>query len=113
MDDFLKELKREKNQAIKDKLIKKEDYFPTIEEKYLSYKIPYNWLHLPWKTITANNKYAMKRGPFGSALKKDFFVESGYTVYEQGHAINDDPYRDRYYISEKKYKELEACKDAG
>jgi type I restriction enzyme, S subunit len=50
----------------------------------------------------------MKRGPFGSTLKKEFFVDSGYTVYEQGHAINDDPYRDRYFISKGKYEDLKA-----
>lgn len=51
-------------------------------------------------------KIGLRRGPFGSAIKKSFFVSEGYKVYEQGNAINDDPYRGHYYISEEKYLEL-------
>ncbi len=108
MDEFLEDLKKGKDEAIKLKLIAKSNYFPDLSEKDLTYKIPDNWIYLPWKTINSNNKYAMKRGPFGSTLKKSFFVDEGYVVYEQGHAINDDPYRHRYYISEEKFKEMKA-----
>ena len=105
---FLENLKTEKQLAIIDKKISKDNYFPDTTENNKIYSCSENWLQLPWKTICSNNKYAMKRGPFGSALKKEFFVDSGYTVYEQGHAINDDPYRDRYFISKEKYEELKA-----
>lgn len=108
MDVFLADLKREKAEAIKAKLIAKSDYFPEFKNDELTYKTPINWINLPWKTITSNNKYAMKRGPFGSSLKKEYFVEKGIVVYEQGHAINDDPYRHRYYITEEKFEELKA-----
>lgn len=54
----------------------------------------------------ADGKEGLRRGPFGSAIKKAFFVESGYKVYEQGNAINDDCKRGHYYISEEKYNEL-------
>ena len=46
------------------------------------------------------------RGPFGSALKKDFFVNEGYAVYEQFHAINNNFNSFRYYITEEKFNEL-------
>lgn len=49
------------------------------------------------------------RGPFGSALKKEFFVErseSTYKVYEQKNAIERDWKLGKYYITEKKFKEL-------
>jgi len=52
------------------------------------------------------NKNSLKRGPFGGALKKDIFVESGYLVYEQNHALNNDYSFQRYFISEQKYKDL-------
>jgi len=110
MDDFLISLKKEKKEAIKQKLIQKDEYFPEFENTDLTYKVPKNWISLPWKTIVSNNKYAMKRGPFGSALKKSFFVEKGIVVYEQGHAINDDPYRHRYFITDEKFEELKAFK---
>lgn len=108
MDVFLADLKKEKADAIKAKLISKSNYFPEFKDNELTYKTPSNWINLPWKTITSNNKYAMKRGPFGSSLKKEYFVDKGIVVYEQGHAINDDPYRHRYFITEEKFEELKA-----
>jgi type I restriction enzyme S subunit len=110
MDDFLVNLKIEKENAIKSKLIPKSEYFPVFENTELTYQVPNQWISLPWKTITSNNKYALKRGPFGSALKKEFFVEKGIVVYEQGHAINDEPFRHRYYITPEKFEELKAFK---
>ena len=48
----------------------------------------------------------IRRGPFGSALKKEFFVQnSEYVVYEQQNAIYDH-FNTRYRISEEKYHEL-------
>lgn len=49
------------------------------------------------------------RGPFGSALKKEFFVEKSentYKVYEQKNAINGDWKLGTYYIDEEKFNEL-------
>ena len=48
-----------------------------------------------WKTKTieqlvSKNRYSLKRGPFGGALKKEIFVANGYLVYEQYHALNND-----------------------
>lgn len=113
LDNFINDLKKEKQDAIANKLIPKSNYFPSFEENELTYKIPQKWVSLPWKTTTSNNKYAMKRGPFGSALKKEFFVEKGIVVYEQGHAINDEPFRHRYYITPEKYQELKAFTTKG
>lgn len=66
-----------------------------------------------WKTKTieemiADEKYSLKRGPFGGALKKEIFVESGYLVYEQYHALNNDFSFQRYFIDEDKYQELKS-----
>ena len=53
-----------------------------------------------------NNSDGLRRGPFGSALKKAFFVkESSFVVYEQQNAIYDR-FNTRYRISEKKFAEL-------
>jgi type I restriction enzyme S subunit len=51
----------------------------------------------------------MNIGPFGSALKNDYFVskDDGYCmVYEQKHAIRKNIYVDRRYVDLKKYNEL-------
>ena len=49
------------------------------------------------------------RGPFGSALKKEFFVQkslNSYKVYEQKNAIQKNAEIGSYYISYDKYLEL-------
>jgi type I restriction enzyme S subunit len=46
------------------------------------------------------------RGPFGGSLKKNMFVEDGYAVYEQQHAIYDQFSEIRYFIDESKFKEM-------
>ena len=57
-----------------------------------------------------HEKNAIKAGPFGSALKKEIYVENGYKVYGQEQVINGDETIGNYYIDERKYKELESCK---
>ena len=65
---------------------------------------------LGWEKVTiADVCSSIVRGPFGSALKKDFFVEpddTTYKVYEQKHAIQKNAALGTYYITEEKYKEL-------
>jgi type I restriction enzyme, S subunit len=56
------------------------------------------------------NKEGLRRGPFGSAIRKEFFIKDGYKVYEQANAINDDSSRGHYYISKEKYNELSSFK---
>jgi type I restriction enzyme S subunit len=46
------------------------------------------------------------RGPFGGSLKKSFFKKDGFAVYEQRHAIYNQFDNIRYYIDEKKFKEM-------
>jgi type I restriction enzyme M protein len=47
-----------------------------------------------------------KRGPFGGTLKKEIFVEDGYCVYEQSHAISGDFSNIRYFITKAKFDEM-------
>ncbi len=58
--------------------------------------------------LVKKDKHSIKRGPFGSALKKSFFVPTGYKIYEQKNAIKNDFSIGEYYINEEKFKELEA-----
>lgn len=49
------------------------------------------------------------RGPFGSSLKKEFFVEKSndtYKVYEQKNAIQKNNKIGSYYINQTKFNEL-------
>lgn len=63
-----------------------------------------------WEKTNFNNlldtSEGIRRGPFGSALKKEYFVSnSDYVVYEQQNAIYDR-YNTRYNITKEKYEEL-------
>ena len=68
------------------------------------------WILENWRIETLENvtllKEGLKRGPFGGALKKDIFVNSGYKVYEQKNAIYKNMELGSYYIDENKYQEL-------
>lgn len=68
-------------------------------------EIPKGWAIVELGQLCLD-KEGLRRGPFGSAIKKEFFVEDGYKVYEQSNAIYDDVNRGKYFISEKKYHEL-------
>lgn len=46
------------------------------------------------------------RGPFGGALKKEYFVDRGYKVYEQRNAIYKNIEIGSYFIDPKKYQDL-------
>ena len=56
--------------------------------------------------IVNDDKKSIKRGPFGGALKKEDFVEDGYLVYEQRHAIHNDFNYAKYYITKEKYESM-------
>lgn len=78
----------------------------TDEEKVELEIIDKSWALMRFIDLIKYEEDAIKRGPFGSAIKKSFFVPSGYKVYEQQHAISDDGTLGKYYISEEKYQEL-------
>lgn len=63
-----------------------------------------------WEVTSLENVCSsIVRGPFGSALKKEFFVlpdDTNYKVYEQKHAIQKDANIGNYYVTVDKFKEL-------
>ena len=63
-----------------------------------------------WEVSTIENVCSsIVRGPFGSALKKEYFVEQSnttYKVYEQKHAIQKDSTIGTYYISADMFETL-------
>lgn len=69
---------------------------------------PKGWDTVTIEDIVKKEKYSIKRGPFGGALKKEIFVSDGYLVYEQFHALNNDFSMARYFITEEKFQELKA-----
>lgn len=62
-----------------------------------------------WKIYRIQDLYECKKGPFGSAITLNMFMEKGpntYKIYEQKNAIYKDAHIGDYYISEGKYKTL-------
>ncbi|MGJ0509186.1 MAG: restriction endonuclease subunit S [Methylocystis sp.] len=72
------------------------------------FTLPASWQWVCWESILASGDGAFKRGPFGSALTKAIFVNSGYKVYEQYCPINDDCSFARYYITPEKFADLKS-----
>ena len=59
--------------------------------------------------VVHSDKNALKAGPFGSSLKKEFYVRSGFKIYGQEQVISGNPSFGDYYIDERKYNELQSC----
>ena len=74
--------------------------FPEFTDDWEQRKVP---------ELLKNSSSAMKIGPFGSALKKEYFVKEGVKVYAQENAFTGDFSIGDYYITEEKYKELQSC----
>ncbi len=66
--------------------------------------IPEDWDVIELQQIVVTD--GLVRGPFGGALKKEFFVKDGYKVYEQRNAIYETIEKGNYFIDDKKYSEL-------
>ena len=66
--------------------------------------IPGDWEVKPLEYLCKPS--GLVRGPFGGALKKEYFVKSGYKVYEQRNAIYKNSNIGNYYINKDKFEEL-------
>jgi type I restriction enzyme S subunit len=60
-----------------------------------------------WPVKTLGEVCGFVRGPFGGSLKKSVFVEDGFAVYEQQHAIYNQFDEVRYFIDEAKFREMQ------
>ncbi len=69
-------------------------------------QIPKGWVLKTFEDIAKKEKYSIKRGPWGSSIRKDFFVPDGYKVYQQHNVIYDNFSYGDYYLDEEKFEEL-------
>jgi type I restriction enzyme S subunit len=72
-------------------------------------KNPKGWDAPCIEDAVANSRNALKAGPFGYSLKKEFYVESGYKIYGQEQVIRGDAHYGDYYIDEEKFRSLQSC----
>jgi type I restriction enzyme S subunit len=71
-----------------------------------SCNLPKGWTYLTLSDVSATSRNSIKRGPFGSMIKKEYFVPSGFKVYEQQNVIRDDFRQGNYYIDEIRFEQL-------
>lgn len=81
----------------------------TSDELMKYRELPKQWKWVKIDNIQGFNQNAIKAGPFGSALKKECYVETGYKIYGQEQVISGDWKIGNYYIDENKFSELMSC----
>jgi len=91
---------------------KKPKELASITEKELAElpELPEWWGWVKIDCLSDFDQFALKAGPFGSALRKSCYVKNGYKIYGQEQVIRNDHKYGDYYISEEKYQEMITCK---
>lgn len=87
----------------------KKKYKKTVMKKLFTGEVRFKGFNEDWKEFKLKElctKKGIVRGPFGGALKKEFFVQNGYKVYEQKNAIYKSLNMGNYFVDEKRYKEM-------
>jgi type I restriction enzyme S subunit len=72
-------------------------------------RIPEEWEVVVIPQILVKKDRAIKIGPFGSQLKREYFIENGYKVYGQENAFNKDFSIGDRYINKKRFLQLKSC----
>ncbi len=71
--------------------------------------IPEEWECVQLRKLGDGKRPAIKAGPFGSSLKKEYYVDNGYKIYGQEQVIAGNPYLGNYFINEKRLCSLRSC----
>ncbi|HPS31290.1 MAG TPA: restriction endonuclease subunit S, partial [bacterium] len=98
---------REKNDKIQNKKQRK-----TENIDFSAFNLPEisdSWKWVSVNEIKSDEKNSLKAGPFGSSLKKEFYVEKGYKIYGQEQVIANDAFLGDYFVDVEKFKELQSC----
>lgn len=99
---LLETIKEEKEQLIKEKVIRKEKPFSKITDEEKLFDLPNGW---EWCRLGDIGIY--KKGPFGSTITKSIFVpksEDTIKVYEQKNAIQKDWTLGEYYVTKEYFE---------
>ncbi len=124
MREIINQLKKERRNYWENQELlkyKKKGQTPKNDKWKLRYKapndpdkkelpeIPSNWIWTNFENLSGFESNSLKAGPFGSALKKSFYVKKGYKIYGQEQVICGDSNYGDYYIDEKRFKTLKSC----
>jgi len=75
-------------------------------------KLPEKWVVSNIEQLAQCKKNAIKAGPFGSSLKKSYYVPKGYKIYGQEQVLREDSSYGDYYIDKKRFRLLKSCEIA-
>ena len=109
--ELIKRIRQEKARLVKEGKIKKEKPLPSITENEILYDLPDGWVWCRLSDLVSFYDNSIRRGPFGSAIRKDMFVpysDDVYKIYEQGNAIMKTVNYGTYYISKEQYSKLKS-----
>ena len=71
--------------------------------------VPEGWSYKRLGELGTEKYPAVKAGPFGSSLKKEFYTRDGFKIYGQEQVISGDPHFGNYFINKEKFEELKSC----
>ena len=117
LDHILGELEVKKKETL-SLIEQNKERIEFFEKNWMSYltnsKIENHPKRKEWKMVTLTDivspeKNALKSGPFGSSLKKEFYVKSGYKIYGQEQVIRGDHEYGNYFINENRFQMLKSC----
>lgn len=113
LDDGIKTLERTREQLkVYRQAVLKEAFEGNLTQNWRDEHDAPQWKIVSILDLIANDKNALKAGPFGSSLKKECYVKNGYKVYGQEQVISGNESIGDYYINKEKYQELINCKIA-
>jgi len=72
-------------------------------------KIPEDWKIKSTEELLLPEKGSLKIGPFGSQLKKEFFVSEGFKVYGQENVFKNNFSLGSRYITKERFEFLRSC----
>ena len=73
-------------------------------------EIPRDWVVDRVGNLGRQDRPAVKAGPFGSSLKKSYYVSEGYRVYGQEQVLAGDLSMGDYYIDQERFELLGSCR---
>jgi len=72
-------------------------------------EIPEEWAVDRVGELGRQGRPAVKAGPFGSSLKKSYYVSEGYRVYGQEQVLARDLSVGDYYVDQERFELLSSC----
>lgn len=106
--DRLEKMKA-KGKVPKDDKWKRKYKEPSKPDSWQPPALPIGWAWTNFEELAEASPHALKAGPFGSSLKKEYYVPGGYKIYGQEQVIRGDPFYGDYYIDQERYRKLSSC----